>query len=204
MNEISLKRVKIEKRRIKNKLSSFILLLAILTLVASTSGCIDIYYAKSLLYKPPPKEIKYQIKIKGTLSGVWDVDLVSVAFSRSFDDFIKEGENTTEVINGTQFLVVDYSVIFNELPEGLQDILDKFNVTGLPDRYFKIELYSPDGKVFWTEEAYETTHNTSGKILTPQSGKWTVKIKAVGYGSKMTENFQDSFAVTVTVKEPKN
>ncbi len=180
----------------ERRIASLILLGVCIMLVAGSSGCIDIYYAKALLYNPPAKEVQYAIRAKGALSYVWDIDLISVISNPLL--LVKESENSTNVANGTQFLVVDYNVEFMEIPDSIRN----YSLPYLPPRYFELSLLNPEGKDFWNVQTNETSHGSSGKIMTPQAGKWIIKVKALGYGSSMP-NFQDSFSVTVTVKEPK-
>jgi len=169
-----------------------LLLLAILLLVPSFSGCLSIHSIKeSLLYQRAEPDVVYW---KTTvIEEYWEASQVFPADTLSKTP-------TFRVKDGAKWINLKYDV---DLPSSLIGQREIANITFYFNPEVTLRLRTPDNSVFWERNVTEG-ESDSFRILGPAPGIWTLRIEATGYGGELLGmEARDKLRVVVDLYEPK-
>ena len=158
-----------------------LVIILLIALVLSSTGCIDVYLGKEMLGGRVEKE-KYKTVEKAEMSYAFETvppDSENTKYSDSSDFSIKT-ETSWMHIN------VEYD------QSGWSPVL--YSVT----RHLTVTVFSTDGKEC-KNKTYTDTDEDVIVIEQPVSGTWKVEVESEGVGE--SGHGQDSFTVTVFAKE---
>ena len=172
------------------KSSIIISLLLILTLYFS--GCIHIYFGRTLLGKEIVREV-YRNVNKISMSHAFDTTTID-------DVEYSETRNFT-IIKDTKYFIINIKITIHTLPPEFVAYLPQEiqNFLNISTRSVTITLYNPNGSIEIVKE-YTQSYSDIIRIDTPIQGSWKIKIDAIGVGRE--DRYQDSYSVTVFAKEP--
>ena len=156
------------------------IVLLLITLILSSTGCIDVYLGKEMLGGRVEKE-KYKTVEKAEMSYAFETttDPSSTEYSDSRDFSIKEGTSWIHInveYNQSGWNPVSYTVY----------------------RHLTVTVFSSDGKEC-KNKTYTDTDEDVIVIEQPVSGTWKVEVESEGVGE--SGRGQDSLTVTVFAKE---
>ncbi len=159
-------------------MKKYLIIILLITLVLSSTGCIDVYLGKEMLGERVEKE-KYKTVEKAEMSYAFETttDPSSTEYSDSRDFSIKK-ETVWIHIN------VDY-----HQASGLPNVLNVY-------RHLTVNVFSDKYNQTWT---YNDTAQDIKVIESPPSGSWKITVESEGVGHP--DHGQDGFTVTVTAKE---
>ncbi|MBU2565403.1 MAG: hypothetical protein KJ655_04020, partial [Candidatus Thermoplasmatota archaeon] len=158
-----------------------LIIIALVTLVLTSTGCIDTYLGKEMFGERVEYE-KYKVVGKAEMS--------------------YEFETTTEPASTEYSDSINFSI--KKETAWIHIMVDYHQALGLPNplhvyRHLTVTVFSPDGKEC-KNKTYTDTDEDVIVIEQPVSGIWNVEIESEGIGYPALGH--DSFTVTVTAKEP--
>jgi hypothetical protein len=158
-----------------------LVIILLIALVLSSTGCIDVGLGKEMLGGRVEKE-KYKTVEKAEMSYAFETtsDPSSTEYSDSRDFSIKK--ETVWMHIKVEYDQSGWSPVF-------------YPVT----RHLTVTVFSSDGKEY-KNKTYTDTDEDIIIIENPSSGTWKVEVESEGIGE--SGHGQDSFTVTVFAKEP--
>jgi len=156
-----------------------LIVLLLITLILSSTGCIDVYLGKEMLGGRVESE-KYKTVEKAGMSYAFETvppNSENTKYSDSRDFSIKK-ETVWIHVN------IDY-----DQAAGVPNPLNVY-------RHLTVTVFSDKYNQTWT---YNDTAQDIKVVESPPSGSWKIEIEAEGVGYL---DYKDSFTVTVFAKEP--
>lgn len=167
-----------------------ILIIFLVLLLISSSGCINIYWIKDLFGVKEKKPVMVEKRV------------ASLNHSFELAEILLEDSCTFEIKNGTEWLDFDIDIVMIPLnitlPPGLPIppwIIE--NISKIK-RHVNITIILPDATVFWQNE-YNVSQSERFRIDNPIEGRWRVEVVASGVGYEGV--YQDSYSIIVRVRE---
>ncbi|MBU4190308.1 MAG: hypothetical protein KJ886_04865 [Candidatus Thermoplasmatota archaeon] len=163
-------------------MKKFLIIALLITLILSSTGCIDTYLGKEMLGERVEKE-EHRVVEKAKMGYAFETvppDSENTKYSDSSDFSIKKETSYIHV-------KVEYD------QSGWNPVLYSTY------RHLTVTVFSPDGSEY-ENRTYEDTHEDIIAIGGPASGTWRIEVEAEGVGHP--DYGQDSFTVTVNAKEP--
>ncbi len=166
----------------------------ILIMVLANAGCLSVETVReALLFNPPEREVVYWKVTPPPVDVFWEANSMVPADTYSCTE-------TFKVKEGARWLKVSYTI---ELPStwiGEREIL---NYTIYFNPEVALRLRMPNSDIYWELNITEGDANTL-PIMIPQSGIWTLRIEARGYGMEIGGvKSRDTVWVVVDLYEPK-
>ena len=159
-----------------------LILVILITLILSSTGCIDTYLGKEILGERVGSE-KYKTIEKAEMGYAFETtDPSSTEYSDSKDFSIKK-ETVWMHVN------IDY----DQAPGNPPGIILTVH------RHLTVTVFSPDGNEY-ENRTYEDTDEDVIDIK-PSSGEWRIEVESGGVGIPDYPDYQDSFTVMVYAKE---
>lgn len=163
-------------------MKKYLAIILLVTLVLSSTGCVDTYLGKEMLGERVKSE-KYKTVEK-------------VQMSYEFETVPPDSENTKYTDNRVFSIKKETSWIHIHVD---------YNQAGWSPvfysvyRHVTVTVFSPDSNKY-ENRTYEDSDEDVIVIGEPASGEWGVEVESEGVGSP--EYSQDSFTITVFAKEP--
>lgn len=194
------------------------LLVTLLLLFTSTAGCIHIHLAKDLFAPRKEEKVKYEFIEYEVANHSFTSNWLSMDPTQFIEHY--EGNETVEVIEGTEHMRFDIKVTMRSAEEIWEQINDTINLSQFPNvaeiveillmvlgqRYIEIIISMPDGTE-WYRNTTRVSMETDVFIPGPETGEWMVEIEGDGIGGKVPLipglELQDSFVIDVLIKQPK-
>ena len=166
----------------------------ILTLVLASSGCLSIDSVKDLLLlQEEEPEIVYWKVTPSPVDDLWKANSL-------FPPDTYSPTATFKVKEGAKWIKVDRNI---QLPSAVIGDQIPLNLSIVFEPEVTLRLRMPNNDVYW-ERNFTVTDSGTFTIQSPQSGIWTLRIEAKGYGLEAgTVEFNDALHVVVDLYEPK-
>jgi hypothetical protein len=162
--------------------------LSCIIIALSSSGCLDVYGAKSVFgAKPPAGKPVYKDRNKGIIFHDFETSIVDPT-SWNFIESCR-----TSVKKDTEWLKVLIDISILDIPIPIP------NVT-IPERYVRVEVTMADGSK-WVDSRYIKTTQEIITAINPIDGPWSVTVTATGLGFS-SAGYQDSLKVMISTREP--
>jgi hypothetical protein len=159
----------------------------------ASSGCLSVDAVKDLvLLRQDEPEVVYWKVTPSPVDEFWQAETVLPADSFSASKVVK-------VKDGAKWIKLSYTI---ELPSALIGDQLPGNNSILLDAEVTLQLRMPSNDIYWERNFTETDSRTF-TIQGPQSGIWTLRIEARGYGTELGGGFRDTLRVVVDLYEPK-
>ncbi len=166
----------------------------ILILVLANAGCLSVdTIREALLFNRPERDVVYWKVTPPPVDVFWQADSVVPADTYS-------GTETFKVRDGARWIRVSYTIELPSTRIGEREIL---NYTIYFNPEVTLRLRMPNNEIYWELNITEEDANTL-PIDNPQSGIWTLRIEARGYGMEIGGvESRDTVRVVVDLYEPK-
>jgi hypothetical protein len=192
----------------------FTMVLVLILIIISTTGCLHIFLAEDLLVPKIDKPIVYEFKsyhFADNFTSNFPVEVLQI-YEEEFPIEIKpETENMRIDISVFMRSADEVIEIINNTPgegtvkEILMELLEQ--ALELSDqRYIEIRVKLPDGYELYNGRFNQTNQVDVPLISSPSEGTWIVEVEGAGIGGgdgDLGFEYHDSFSVDVIVKEIK-
>jgi len=160
------------------------IVLLFITMGALSSGCIDTYFVKNVLWPPEPPPPDPTLKILANMSHAFvDTKASHLEYSDIATFQVKEGSRWIEIS-----IVVE---IDQNVPTEVMD-------PQADDRHVTVSLvHLEEDKTYVTETFTASDTRTFERVADPREGYWSVRIEAkgIGYTGPMGDMHSDSFVL---------
>jgi hypothetical protein len=160
----------------------------------ASSGCLSVDAVKDLLLlRQEEPEVVYWKVTPSPVDEFWEAETIFPADTYS-------ATKTFKVKDGAKWIKVSHNI---ELPSALIGDQIPGNNSIVFEPEVTLLLRMPNNVVYWERNFTETDSRTF-TIQGPQSGIWTLRIEARGYGIDIGgAEYRDTLRVVVDVYEPK-
>lgn len=163
-------------------------------MVLASSGCLSVDAIKDLLLlqKDEPEVVYWRVT-PSPIDEFWEA-------SSLFPPDTYSATKTVKVQDGAKWIKVSSKI---ELPSAIIGDQIPINLSIVLEPEVTLRLRMPNNDIFWERNFTETDSRTF-TIQSPQSGIWTLRIEAKGYGIEVSEQpYRDTLSVVVDLYEPK-
>ena len=166
----------------------------ILILVLASSGCLSIDSVKDLLLlQREEPELVYWKVTPAPVNEYWEANSL-------FPPDTYSTTATFKVKEGAKWIKVEHNI---DLPSAIIGDQIPLNLSIVFEPEVTLRLRMPNNEVYW-ERNFTVTDIGTFTIQSPQSGIWTLRIEAKGYGLEAGQaDFKDTLSVVVDLYEPK-